>query len=105
MSREDLSLELYLIVKFRADQLTEEEIDHHVDRLRAALEANPGYADLQNNLGILYTAKCKHFIDRANASFAEALAVNPDFKRAEKNLKLVANDRQGIHFLLKALLD
>jgi len=102
---DDLSLELYLIVKFRGDQLTEDEIDRYIGRLQTALESNPGYADLQNDLGILFTAKCKLLIDRANESFEEALAVNPKFKKAEKNLKLVSNDRQGIHFLLKALLD
>jgi lipoprotein NlpI len=69
------------------------------------LEANPGYADLQNDLGILYTAKCKLFIDKAHEAFNGALAINKSYRKAEKNLKLAANDRQGIHFLLKALLD
>ena len=70
-----------------------------------ALEANPGYADLQKDLGRLYAAKCKIFIDKAHKSFNEALTINKSYRKAEKNLKLTANDRQGIHFLLKALLD
>ena len=105
IAHSDLSLELYLIMKFRSDQLTDDEIDRYVDRVKIALEANPGYADLQNDLGILYTAKCKILIDKANERFQEALTLNPNFKKAEKNLKLATNDRQGIHFLLKALLD
>ena len=101
----DLSLEIYLILKFRADELTETDIDVLIDRLRSALDANPGYADIQNDLGVLYAAKCKIMIDKAHEAFGQALKRNPAFKKAEKNLKLAGNDRQGIHFLLKALLD
>jgi tetratricopeptide (TPR) repeat protein len=105
VAQNDLSLELYLILKFRSHELTEDEIDRSIERLKLELEANPGYADLQNDLGILYTAKCKIFIDKAHRSFQDALTINQHFRRAEKNLKLAANDRQGIHFLLRALLD
>jgi len=101
----DLSLEIYLILKFRADEMTLDEVDGLIERLKLALESNPGYADIQNDLGVLYAAKCKMYIDRAHEAFRQALTVNPGFKKAEKNLKLSGNDRQGIHFLLKALLD
>ena len=101
----DLSLELYLILKFRGDELTEDDIDALIERLMIAIESNPGYADIQNDLGVLYAAKCKIFIDKAHESFRQALQTNPSFRKAEKNLKLAGNDRQGIHFLLKALLD
>lgn len=105
IAENDLSLELYLILKFRANELTEEEIDRSVERLKLELEANPGYADLQNDLGILYAAKCKILIDKAHDAFQGAMSINKNYRRAEKNLKLTANDRQGIHFLLRALLD
>jgi tetratricopeptide (TPR) repeat protein len=101
----DLSLEIYLILKFRADELSETDIDGLIERLRSALDANPGFADIQNDLGVLYAAKCKIMIDKAHEAFGQALKRNPAFKKAEKNLKLAGNDRQGIHFLLKALLD
>ncbi len=104
-AQSDLSLELYLILKFQAESLTEEDVDRYIARVESALDANPGYADLKNDLGILYTAKCKIFIDKANSAFRQSLEINPDFRKAEKNLKLAVNDRQGIHFLLKALLD
>lgn len=105
IAQDDLSLELYLILKFRSNELTEEEIDRSIERLKMELEVNPGYADLQNDLGLLYTAKCKVLIDKAHRSFNGALTINRNYRKAEKNLKLAANDRQGIHFLLKALLD
>ncbi len=102
---DDLSLELYLLLKFPAGGLSEADVDTYIERVRRAIDANPGWADLLNTLGVLYTAKCKLFIDKANGAFEEALRINPEFGQAGKNLKLVSNDRQGIHFLLKALLD
>jgi tetratricopeptide (TPR) repeat protein len=104
-SRNHLSLDLYLILKFNSEGVTEEDIDRYIERAKRELEANPGYADLQNDLGILYTAKCKLYIDKARDSFQKSLTINKNFKRAEKNLKLTVNDGQGIHLLLKALLD
>lgn len=100
-----LSLDLYLILKFNADGLTEEEIDRYIERTKREIESNPGYPDLQNDLGVLYTAKCKMYIDKARDSFQQSLAINRDYRKAEKNLKLTVNDGQGIHLLLKALLD
>ncbi|MEJ2721439.1 MAG: tetratricopeptide repeat protein [bacterium] len=105
ISKNHLSLDLYLILKFGSENITEEEIDRYIERARRALESNPEYADLQNDLGILYTAKCKLYIDKARDSFQKSLKINRSFKRAEKNLKLTVNDGQGIHLLLKALLD
>jgi len=105
IAQSDLSLELYLILKFKDTGPTEADVDGYLDRVRAALEANPNYADLHSDLGVLYTAKCKILIDEATKCFAEALKLNPGFAKAEKNLKLASNDRQGIHFLLRALLD
>jgi tetratricopeptide (TPR) repeat protein len=101
----DLSLEIYLILKFRSEDLNEADIDRLIDRVRTAMEVNPEYPDLQNDLGLLYAAKCKLFIDKANECFATALELNRNFKKAEKNQRLASNDRQGIHFLLRALLD
>jgi tetratricopeptide (TPR) repeat protein len=104
-SSNHLSLDLYLILKFNSENISEEEMDRYIERTRRALDANPEYADLQNDLGVLYTAKCKIYIDKAKNAFQSSLAVNKNFKKAEKNLKLTENDGQGIHLLLRALLD
>jgi len=103
--RNHLSLDLYLILKFNSESISEEEIDRYIERARRALDANPDYADLQNDLGVLYTAKCKLYIDKAKSAFRSSLDINKDFKKAAKNLKLTENDGQGIHLLLRALLD
>ncbi len=100
-----LSLDLYLILKFSSEVVSEEDIDRYIERVRRAAAANPDFADLQNDLGVLYTAKCKFYMDKAKDAFEASLAINKNFKKAEKNLRLTENDGQGIHFLLRALLD
>lgn len=100
-----MSLDLYLILKFNAENISEEEIDRYIERTQRALAANPGYADLQNDLGVLYAAKCKLYIDKAKGAFQSSLDINRNFRKAKKNLKLTENDGQGIHLLLRALLD
>ena len=44
-------------------------------------------------------------VDKAKGAFSSSLQINENFKKAEKNLKLTENDGQGIHLLLRALLD
>jgi tetratricopeptide (TPR) repeat protein len=101
----DIFLELYLSVIFDGESLTERDIEKFLDRVNRIIDQNPSYADGYNSLGVLYTAKCKIFMDRANEAFAKALEINSKYKKAKKNLRLAENDRQGIFILLKALLD
>ncbi len=44
-------------------------------------------------------------MDKASEAFSKALEINNNYKKAQKNLRLAENDRQGIFILLKALLD
>lgn len=105
LTGEQLSLELYLVLKFHSEDLSESDIDIYIDRVTKELESNPGYADLQNDLGLLYAAKCKLYIDKAREAFEESLQLNRSYRKAEKNLRLTENDGQGIDHLLRALLD
>ena len=102
---EDIFLELYLAVLYNSKSLTESDIQGYLDRVEAIIDQNPTYADGYNSLGILYTAKCKIFMDSAVEAFTRALEINSKYQNAQKNLRLAENDRQGIFILLKALLD
>jgi len=102
---EDIFLELYLSVLHNGEMLSEEDIERFLQRVGQIIDQNPTYADGYNSLGILYTAKCKIFMDKASEAFSKALEINSKYKKAQKNLRLAENDRQGIFILLKALLD
>ena len=102
---EDIFLELYLSVLHNGEMLSDEDIERFLERVGQIIDQNPTYADGYNSLGILYTAKCKIFMDKASEAFDKALDINSKYKKAQKNLRLAENDRQGIFILLKALLD
>ena len=102
---DDIVLDLHMMLLYDGEDLREEEIEKYLDRVREIVDQNPTFADGHNSLGILYTAKCKIFMDRASKAFRKALEINGNYKKAQKNLRLSENDRQGIFILLKALLD
>lgn len=104
-SIDDIMLDLYLMLISEGEALREEEIEAYLSRIKEIVEVNPTFADGYNMLGILYTAKCKIFMDRAGQAFRKALEINSNYQKARKNLRLTENDRQGIFILLKALLD
>lgn len=102
---EDIFLELYLSILQNGETLSNEDIDQFLERIGQIIDQNPSYADGYNSLGILYTAKCKILMDKASEAFNKALEINSKYRKAQKNLRLAENDRQGIFILLKALLD
>ena len=79
-------------------------IADYVQTLQETIEKYPHYADLRNNLGIANLIQCRNLFLNALAEFRTALKINPNYKRAEKNLKLAENDGKGFLILLRALL-
>jgi tetratricopeptide (TPR) repeat protein len=102
---DDIILDLYMMLLYDGEEFQEGEIEKYLDRVREIVDQNPTFADGHNSLGILYTAKCKIYMDMASKSFRRALEINTNYQKAQKNLRLSENDRQGIFILLKALLD
>jgi tetratricopeptide (TPR) repeat protein len=99
----DRLLEIYLRYVHGEGGMTEEGISKYIGELMDFLKANPGYADLQNELGLAYTVMAKFMNDKAIERFREALKINSGFSRAGKNLKLAENDLKGFEILLEAI--
>lgn len=99
-----LESEFYLKFMFGGKGKDEEFILDYVEQLKLAIKKYPDYADLRNNLGIGYLIQCRNLFLNALEEFREAIRINPDFKKAEKNLKLAENDGKGFLILLRAIL-
>lgn len=99
-----LESEFYLKFMFGGKGKDDEFIRDYAEQLRQALDKYPNYADLRNHLGICYLIQCRNLFLSALEEFREALKINPDFKKAEKNLKLAENDGKGFLILLRAIL-
>ncbi len=79
-------------------------IADYVRKLRDLLDDHPEYADVRNSLGVAYLIQCRNLFLKALEEFRAALKINPNFKKAEKNLKLAENDGKGFLILLRAIL-
>lgn len=79
-------------------------IEEYISRLRDRLQKHPDFPDLHNQLGVAYLIQCRNMFLKAMEQFRKALKLNPDFKNAERNLKLAENEGKGFIILLRALL-
>lgn len=97
--------ELYLMILKSGERLDVDQINNYLERVKRIIDQNPNFADAYNSLGVLYTAKCKITMDKAEMAFKRALEINDKYEKAVKNIRLTENERQGVFILLKALLD
>ncbi len=81
-----------------------ETVNRLVAELEALAAAHDGYADLHNSLGVAYLVQGRNLLLRAAAEFRKALRLNPRFRTAKRNLRLVENDGRGFLILLRTLL-
>lgn len=99
-----LESEFYLKFMFGGKGKDDEFIIDYTNQLQQAIDKYPDYADLRNNLGIGYLIRCRNLFLNALEEFRGALKINPEYKKAEKNLKLAENDGKGFLILLRAIL-
>ncbi|MCG8607199.1 tetratricopeptide repeat protein, partial [bacterium] len=101
-----LSLENEFYLKFMYGGKGKDEtfINDYVQRLEANIEEYPNYADLRNNLGVANLIQCRNLFLKALEEFRLALKINPNFSKADRNLKLAENDGKGFLILLRAIL-
>ncbi len=99
-----LENEFYLNFMFGGKGKDDIFVEKYEERLQRAIEKYPEYADLRNDLGIAYLIQCRNLFLKGLNEFRKALEINPEYKRAEKNLKLAENDGKGFLILLRAIL-
>ncbi len=72
--------------------------------LERSIEENQNYADLHNSLGLVYLIQCRNLFLKAMTAFKKAYEINPAYKSAYKNFRLVQNDGREFLNLLRAIL-
>ncbi len=100
----DIENEFYLKFMYGGKGKDDTFIADYIGKLKEMVAQNPDYADVRNNLGVAYLIQCRNIFLKALDEFRAALKINPDFKKAVKNLKLAENDGKGFLILLRAIL-
>lgn len=96
--------EFYLRLKYGDEGVDRKSTESYIAKLEEILEKNPHYVDIHNDLGIAYLVQCRFLFTRAIKEFKTALAINPNYGHAKKNLKLAENEGKGFLILLRAIL-
>ncbi len=94
----------YLKFLFGGAGKDEKVLSGYRERLEKGVEDNPKYADLHNSLGTVYLIQCRNLFIKAMSQFKKAYEINPSYKSAYKNFRLVQNDGREFLNLLRAIL-
>lgn len=103
-SEPDFENEFYLNFMFGGKGKDDNYIFEYSKKLNDTINQFPDFPDLRNHLGIAYLIQCRNLFLSALEEFRHALKLNPNYKKAEKNLKLAENDGKGFLILLRAIL-
>lgn len=94
----------YLRFMLASNEVNERLLSRRIRNIKDAISVNPHYADLHHELAIAYTLLGSFIHNKAVEEYNKALAINPDFERARRNMKLAENEIKGFDVLLKAIL-
>lgn len=94
----------YLKFLFGGAGKNETILEQYRIKLEKAVETNPNYADLHNSLGLLFLIQCRNLFLKAMMQFKKAYEINPSYKSAYKNFRLVHNDGREFLNLLRAII-
>ncbi len=103
-SPEQVEQELLLRLMLGSSAQNGEAIERLVAELERLSTRHAAYADLHNSLGVAYLIQGRNYLLRAARQFKEALRINPRFRTAKRNLRLVENEGRGLLILLRTLL-
>jgi len=98
-------LDFYLKLLDGENEVEISTIWQHIEKLEKLISKHPGYADLYNDLGIAYAILGIYLNNKSIENFEDAIEINPNFATAQKNLKLISNERKGSKLLIERILN
>lgn len=101
---EVIGYEFYLWLRYLPDRLDYGTLLYFEDKLKNTLKEHPNYTDIWNYLALIHLMLCRDYFLRGLDNFKEATKINPNFSKAQKNLRLVENDGREFLSLIKAVV-
>jgi Flp pilus assembly protein TadD len=94
----------YLKFMLGSSQVNEKLLTRRIKHLKSTIAVNPHFADLHYDLAVAYTLLGSFIHTKAVEEYNKALAINPDYERAKRNLKIAENELKGFDVLIRALI-
>ncbi len=96
--------EFYLKFMFADLEQNRKTLDNYIKILEKAVAKHPNYADVRHSLGTAYLLRGWHNFAKALESYREAVKINPQYKKAKTNMRLLENEARGFLILLRSVL-
>ncbi len=104
VSIDEMMHTFYLKFLFGGAGKDEKILYKYQQQLEKVILKNPNFADVHNTLGLVYLVQCRNLFLKAAGQFKKASDINPSFKAAYRNWRLVQNDGREFLNLLRAIL-
>lgn len=99
-----MDAEFYLKFMFASMDKDNRELRHYIQILEKAVALHGDFADLHQSLSLAYLIRGWQYFSKAIEELRAAVAINPTFEKAQKNLRLLENDGRGFLILLRSIL-
>ncbi|MFQ5583911.1 MAG: tetratricopeptide repeat protein [Calditrichia bacterium] len=99
-----IGYEFFLRLRYLPEEMPIEVLNSYEYKISEELKRAPQYPDLWNYLALIHLMQCRHQFLKGLDDFRKATQINPNFEKANKNLRLVENDGREFLSLINAIV-
>lgn len=101
---EIIGYEFYLRLMYQPEGLDTSTLTLFQQKISKILAENADYADMWNYRALIHLLLCRDYFLKGLENIKQATVINPNFKKAKSNLRLVENDGREFLSLIKAIV-
>jgi len=103
LAPEIVGYEFYLMLRHKPEILDKKILNLYQSKISKILQENTNYPDMWNYRALIHLLLCRDYFLKGLDNIKQATVINPNFKKAKSNLRLVENDGREFLSLIKAI--
>jgi len=103
LAPEIVGYEFYLMLRHKPEILDKKILTLYQSKISKILAENANYPDMWNYRALIHLLLCRDYFLKGLENIKQATVINPNFKKAKSNLRLVENDGREFLSLIKAI--
>jgi Tfp pilus assembly protein PilF len=103
LAPEIVGYEFYLMLRHKPEILDKKILTLYQSKISKILAENADYPDMWNYRALIHLLLCRDYFLKGLENIKQATVINPNFKKAKSNLRLVENDGREFLSLIKAI--